>query len=134
MTQFIQPPGSGGPQQPQVPPTPPAVNINPKDLEDIVCDKCGNYTFQPIILMKMIPGIISPTGNPAITRTDALSCVVCNTIPVEIRSSLAAIWFKSEDSEKKEGLVEENIQGSQLPGLELVKPGDENVDTSPTDG
>ena len=30
------------------------VNINPDDLEDIVCEKCQNQTFSQVFLFKMV--------------------------------------------------------------------------------
>ena len=40
--------GKQGPSNPE----PAPINIDPNDLEDIVCEKCGNPTFVPASLFK----------------------------------------------------------------------------------
>ena len=40
----------------------PKVNINPDDLVDVVCEKCGNQTFSMAFLFKKISAVLSPNG------------------------------------------------------------------------
>ena len=123
MSNFIQPPGSG--QTPQQPAT--NVQINPKDLEDIKCDKCGNFTFTRVVLMKRVPAIVSPHGQDGVVPTEIFACAVCNNIPRVLLDGLAQGWFRGESMQSTAEKQEETIEGSQLPGLNLVKP-NEKVD------
>ena len=36
-----------------------AIKINPNDLTDVVCDKCGAQTFEPVFLFKNFPKLRS---------------------------------------------------------------------------
>jgi len=119
MGKFISPPGSG---EQQALPTA-QLNVNPSDLEDVKC-KCGNYTFHEVILLKHMPALISPTGKSGYIPMKAFTCVVCNTIPKELHESLGG-WFKRPDSNSPK-VNEEKIEGSKLPGLEIVMPGDKS--------
>ena len=56
------------------------VNINPNDLEDIVCDKCGSQCFQPVFLFKKLSAILSPTGNENIIPLQIYRCADCGHI------------------------------------------------------
>jgi hypothetical protein len=38
------------------------VNVDLSSADDITCDSCGNYTFLPVMLMKRLSAILSPTG------------------------------------------------------------------------
>ena len=51
----------GGP-----PPMAPQMNVDLSKAEDVVCEKCGNYTFEQVMLMKRMSAIVSPTGKEAI--------------------------------------------------------------------
>ena len=119
MNDFIQPPGSGMPGA--AAPTA-QINVNPKDMDDVKCD-CGNYTFQEVILLKHMPALISPTGKEGYVPMKAFSCVVCNQIPSGLMAGLGG-WFKDENSPDTPMVNEEKIEGSKLPGLEIVLPGE----------
>lgn len=51
----------GGP-----PPMAPQMNVDLSKAEDVICEKCGNYTFEQVMLMKRISALVSPTGKEAI--------------------------------------------------------------------
>ena len=42
------------------------LNINPEDLEDVHCDKCGCQTFEPVMLFKKLSAVLSPTGQTSL--------------------------------------------------------------------
>jgi len=47
---------------------------------DIVCEKCGNYTFQEVMLFKMVSAIASGTGKPGIVPIPTFACVACGNV------------------------------------------------------
>ena len=59
------------------------VNINPKDLEDVLCDKCGCQTFQPVVLFKKISAVLSPNGQKALFPLEVYRCTDCGHINKE---------------------------------------------------
>ena len=67
------PPGMGqaGPQQ---------VNVDLSQAQDIVCDQCGNYTFNEVLLMKSLSALVSPTGKDAVVPIPTFACNACGFI------------------------------------------------------
>jgi len=61
----------------------PQVQINPQDLEDVVCDKCGNQTFTPAMLFKKISAVLSPNGQKALFPLEVYKCDECGHINEE---------------------------------------------------
>jgi hypothetical protein len=55
----------GGP-----PPMAPQMNVDLSKADDVVCERCGNYTFQNVMLMKRMSALISPTGKEAIPSSN----------------------------------------------------------------
>jgi len=105
--------------------TPPQaqINVSPNELDDVKCE-CGNFTFQEVILLKHMPALISPTGKQGYIPMKAFTCIVCNQIPKELLAGLGG-WFKG-DGPPAPQVNEEKIEGSQLPGLEIVLPDKED--------
>jgi len=56
------------------------VNINPNDLEDVVCDKCQSQMFEPIFLFKKLSAVLSPTGTENIIPMQIYRCADCKHI------------------------------------------------------
>ena len=65
----------GGP-----PPMAPQMNVDLSKAEDVICERCGNYTFQNVMLMKRMSALISPTGKEAIVPIPTFSCNACGHI------------------------------------------------------
>jgi hypothetical protein len=65
----------GGP-----PPMAPQMNVDLSKAEDVVCEKCGNYTFEQVMLMKRISALVSPTGKEAIVPIPTFACNACGFI------------------------------------------------------
>ena len=65
----------GGP-----PPMAPQMNVDLSKAEDVKCDKCGNYTFEQVMLMKRMSALISPTGKEAIVPIPTFACNACGFI------------------------------------------------------
>ena len=62
------------------PPMAPQMNVDLSKAEDVVCEKCGNYTFEEVLLMKKISALISPTGKEAIVPIPTFACNACGFI------------------------------------------------------
>jgi len=62
---------------------PTTVNVDLSTADDVVCDNCGNYTFLPVMMMKRLSAIISPTGQEAIIPMQVFSCNACGWINKE---------------------------------------------------
>lgn len=62
------------------PPTQPQVNFDISQAEDVTCERCGNYTFEQIMLMKKISALVSPTGKDAVVPIPTFSCNACGHI------------------------------------------------------
>ena len=66
---------------------PTQINVDLSTADDITCDSCGNYTFLPVMLMKRLSAIISPTGEEAIVPVQVFSCNACGWLNKEFLPS-----------------------------------------------
>jgi uncharacterized Zn finger protein len=58
----------------------PPMNIDLSMAQDVVCENCGNYTFNEVVLMKRISALVSPTGKEAIVPIPTFACNACGFI------------------------------------------------------
>jgi len=56
------------------------VKINPNDLEDVVCEHCGNQTFTQAFLFKKISAVMSPNGKASMIPLQVFKCDECGHI------------------------------------------------------
>jgi uncharacterized Zn finger protein len=56
------------------------MNLDLENAQDVVCENCGNYTFQEVVLMKRVSAIVSPTGKEAIVPIPTFACNACGFI------------------------------------------------------
>jgi uncharacterized Zn finger protein len=56
------------------------INLDLSNATDVVCESCGNYTFQEVVLMKKVSALVSPTGKEAIVPIPTFSCNACGFI------------------------------------------------------
>ena len=56
------------------------VNINPDDMEDVLCAKCGSQTFTPVFLFKKLSAVLSPTGQETMIPLQVFKCEDCGHI------------------------------------------------------
>lgn len=94
----------GGP-----PPMAPQMNVDLSKADDVICERCGNYTFQQVMLMKRMSALVSPTGKEAIVPIPTFSCNACGHInkqflPV-IPKGMQEEAQKQEEEPKKPTLI-----------------------------
>tara|TARA_Y100000310_G_C20163950_1_gene570497 strand:- start:256 stop:474 length:219 start_codon:yes stop_codon:yes gene_type:complete len=63
-------------QQQQVP-------INIKDAEDIECDECKNLYFSPVVVIKRVSALLSPTGQEVMVPVQTFQCSSCSNVNEE---------------------------------------------------
>ena len=68
--------GTMGPQGPRV-------QINPADLDDVVCSECGNVTFLPVLILKRVSALLSPTGKEQTISMPTFACNACGNVNPE---------------------------------------------------
>jgi len=61
----------------------PQLNINPSDLTDVVCESCGNQTFEMIFMFKKLSAVLSPSGKDTMIPLQTYRCMECKTIGKE---------------------------------------------------
>jgi hypothetical protein len=65
------------------------VRIDLSTAEDIVCDGCGNYTFIPVIMMKRVSPLESPTGKEAAVPVETFACNACGYVNAQFMPKFA---------------------------------------------
>tara|TARA_R100001591_G_C4234133_1_gene152688 strand:- start:194 stop:403 length:210 start_codon:yes stop_codon:yes gene_type:complete len=58
----------------------PKMNIDINKAEDFKCESCGNLYFNPVIRLKRISPLVSPTGQEAVYPVQVMSCTKCGAI------------------------------------------------------
>ena len=58
----------------------PKLNIDINNAEDFKCESCENMYFQPVVRLKKLSALVSPTGKPVIYPVQVMSCIKCNEI------------------------------------------------------
>lgn len=98
------------------------MNVKPTELDDVKCEKCDNYTFQPVVLMKRLPALISPTQKEAFMPMQVYACNGCGHVNKRFIDGMGG-WFKNDESPEEAAEVAPGaIEGSKLPGLQVVTP------------
>ena len=82
----------GGP-----PPQQPQMNVDISKAEDVVCERCGNYTFEQVMLMKKVSALMSPTGKEAVVPIPTFACNACGHINKGFLPVLPKNASESED-------------------------------------
>tara|TARA_Y100000593_G_C4288100_1_gene326698 strand:+ start:1045 stop:1524 length:480 start_codon:yes stop_codon:yes gene_type:complete len=86
------------------------VNINANNMRTIVsrsqtvtCDKCDNYTFSQVMILKRVSPFISPTGEEMMLPVQVMACSVCNHIneQFEVNQVISDILKKKEEAKAK---------------------------------
>ena len=58
----------------------PRININPEDLDDIVCEKCDCSYFRQVQLLKRVSALISPDGQEQKVIIPVIRCDDCGHV------------------------------------------------------
>jgi len=58
----------------------PNLNIDISKAEDFKCEKCENLYFNPVVRLKRISPLVSPTGKEAVVPVQVMSCTGCGEI------------------------------------------------------
>jgi uncharacterized Zn finger protein len=56
------------------------INIDLNNAENIVCEECGNETFEPAFVIKHISALVSPTGQDTMVPIQLFKCSKCNHV------------------------------------------------------
>ena len=84
-------PGSGGPGG-GIPMggggNPLQMNINVRELETYVCERCENKIFEPAFIIKKVSALQSGTGKEAVVPLQVFRCANCGTIPSQFGGEL----------------------------------------------
>ena len=59
------------------------INIDPKDLDDIVCEKCDCSYFRQVQLLKKMSALISPSGQEQSLAIPVIRCDDCGHVNEE---------------------------------------------------
>ncbi len=77
---------------------------------DLKCDDCGNYTFVEVLLLKMLPALVSPTGKNELVPIQTMSCNRCGHVnkqflPPMYRTDESAPTVVVDETPKKSSLI-----------------------------
>jgi len=61
-------------------PPSPHMNIDLKEAEDIKCDECENLYFTPVVRIKKISPLMSPSGEEMLAPIQTFQCTSCNHV------------------------------------------------------
>lgn len=96
-----------------------ALNLNPRELEDVTCDKCGNFTFQSVVLMKRVSGLQTPTGKEAFVPMEVFACAACGNVNDRFIQGMGG-WFKSQAPDGRP--VDQPVTPPVTPTAETTPP------------
>ena len=64
------------------------LRVNPSDLQDVSCEKCGNDTFREACFVKRVPALLSPTGKDSYLPVATFACLSCGHVNEPFRPQL----------------------------------------------
>ena len=56
------------------------INIDMSKADDIACEKCENLYFTPVVMVKRLSALLSPTGQEVKFPVQAFQCTACSEI------------------------------------------------------
>lgn len=114
---LITPPG----YTPEAQAAPPQaqLNINPSQLEDVQCEKCTNFTFNTVSLIKRLSPLQSPTSREAFVPVQVFACAACGHVNDRFIAGLNG-WFQTKPDSAAPEAPAENSDGIVSSHLKLV--------------
>ncbi len=56
------------------------INIDLKNAEDIKCEECENVYFTPVVMIKKLSALVSPTGQEVMAPMQLFQCSSCSHV------------------------------------------------------
>ena len=56
------------------------MQVKLSDADDVFCDECNNAYFVPVVMIKRLSPLVSPTGEEAMVPMQVFQCNACNHI------------------------------------------------------
>jgi hypothetical protein len=56
------------------------LNVDLSQAEDIGCDKCENLYFTPVVMIKRLSALLSPTGQEVKFPVQLFQCTSCGAV------------------------------------------------------
>jgi hypothetical protein len=103
--------------QPQTPPPPQQMNVDIASARDVVCENCGNWTFQEAALLKHLSEIQSPTGKAGYVPVPVFTCLACGHINFDFLPP----WLKEQIAERIKNQPTQDEQTEQVEQPQVEK-------------
>lgn len=65
---------------------------------DIVCENCGNYTFQEVMLLKKFSALVSPSGKDSIMPIPTMACNACGFVNAMFQPQVTRTATSTEET------------------------------------
>ena len=56
------------------------INIDLKNAEDVKCEECENVYFTPVVMIKKLSALVSPTGQEVMAPMQLFQCSSCSHV------------------------------------------------------
>jgi len=56
------------------------IKVNLQDAEDVLCEECSNAYFTPVVMIKRLSPLVSPTGQEAMVPIQLFQCNSCGNV------------------------------------------------------
>ena len=63
----------------------PKINFNVNDAADLTCPSCGGLYFKPLMRVKKVSALVSPTGKEAMLPVQVIACSNCDTVVNDLK-------------------------------------------------
>ena len=67
------------------------VQVDLSKADDVSCDKCQGKLFQPVMMIKRLSPIVSPTGQEAMVPIQVYACIECNEVPEKFKQEASGL-------------------------------------------
>lgn len=88
MSEFI---GSGLPEEGMGLPPQQKMNINIKDLTDVVCERCNHNLFQSFVALKRVSPIVSGLPKTQYIPIQVFACADCGELPEDFKKMISGV-------------------------------------------